>query len=111
VSVALLERSAPASGPTGRSGALCHAFYFLPELSQLARNGTDFLRTMPDRLGRPSDFREVGLLYAFGPELAGEVELTADRVRGEGVTIETLSPEAMLELAPGFVPDGIGIAM
>lgn len=109
--VTLLERSTPASGPTGRSGALSHAFYFLPELSQLARNGTEFLRTMPDRIGHPSDFREVGLLWGFGPGLAPEVARTVERVRGEGVTLETLTPEQMLELAPGFTTDGLAIAM
>ncbi len=111
VQVTLLERSTPASGPTGRSGTLSHAFYFLPELSQLARNGTDFLRTMPERIGHPSDFREVGLLWGFGDNLAEDVKLTAERIRGEGVNIELLTPDEMLEQAPGFTNDGLAIVM
>lgn len=111
VDVTLLERSTPASGPSGRSGALSHAFYFMPELSQLARNGTNFLRTMPERIGHPSDFREVGLLWGFGEALAADVERTVERVRSEGTEIETLTPAQMLELAPGFTADGLAIAM
>jgi sarcosine oxidase subunit beta len=110
-SVTLLERSTPASGPSGRSGALCHAFYFPPELSPLARDGTDFLRTMSERVGYPSDFREIGLLWGFGPELAGTLTGAAERIRGEGVAIELMSPDQMLESAPGFTTDRIGIAM
>ena len=110
-SVTLLERSTPASGPSGRSGALSHAFYFMPELSQLARDGTSFLRTMPERIGQPSDFREVGLLWGFGAELAADVERAVERVRAEGTELETLTPEQMLELAPGFTADGLAVAM
>jgi len=109
--VTLLERSTPASGPTGRSGTLSHAFYFLPELSQLARNGTEFLRTMPQRIGHPSDFQEVGLLWGFGDGLADEVKRTAERIRGEGVAIEILTPDELLGLAPGFTSDGLALAM
>jgi sarcosine oxidase subunit beta len=111
VSVTLVERSTPASGPSGRSGALSHAFYFPPELSPLARDGTDFLRTMHDRIGYPSDFREVGLLWGFGPELVPAVTGAAERVRGEGVAIDVMTPEEMLELAPGFTTDGLGVAL
>jgi sarcosine oxidase subunit beta len=109
--VTLLERSTPASGPTGRSGALSHAFYFPPELSPLARDGTEFLRTMPERIGYPSDFREVGLLWGFGPELTAAVTQAVERVRGEGTVLETLTPQQMLELAPGFTSEGLAIAM
>jgi sarcosine oxidase subunit beta len=109
--VTLLERSTPASGPSGRSGALCHAFYLPPELSPLARDGCDFLRTMPERVGYPSDFREVGLLWGFGPELAATLTAAAERMRGEGIPIDLMTPEEMLELAPGFTTDGLGIAM
>lgn len=111
VAVTLLERSTPASGPTGRSGALSHSFYFMPELSQLARNGTNFLRTMPERLGHPSGFCEVGLLWGFGEGLVDEVTGAVERVAQEGTPIEVLTPEQMLEHAPGFTTDGLAIAL
>jgi sarcosine oxidase subunit beta len=110
-SVTLIERSAPASGPSGRSGALSHAFYFPAELSPLARDGTDFLRTMPDRVGYPSDFCEVGLLWGFGPELIPTLTDAAERVRAEGTPLELMTPDEMLELAPGFTTEHLGIAL
>ncbi|MBM3518615.1 MAG: FAD-binding oxidoreductase, partial [Alphaproteobacteria bacterium] len=37
VKTVLVERDHPASGPTGKSSAVCHLFYTVPELSRLAR--------------------------------------------------------------------------
>ncbi|MCC6223102.1 MAG: FAD-binding oxidoreductase [Thermoleophilia bacterium] len=111
VDVTLLERSTPASGPSGRSGALSHAFYFMPELSQLARNGTNFLRAMPERTGHPSDFREVGLLWGFGEALVEDVGRTVERVRAEGTPLELLTPAELLDRAPGFTADGLAVAL
>jgi sarcosine oxidase subunit beta len=53
----------------------------------------------------------VGLLWGFGPDLAAALTEAAERVRGEGTVLETMTPEEMLELAPGFTADGLGIAL
>jgi sarcosine oxidase, subunit beta len=49
--VALVEKGKPASGPTGRSSAITHAFYLMPELSRLAIRGVDILRRVPELTG------------------------------------------------------------
>jgi sarcosine oxidase subunit beta len=39
--VTLVEQTHPAGGPSGKSSALLHAFYLMPELSQLAIRGLE----------------------------------------------------------------------
>ncbi|MBT5038453.1 MAG: FAD-binding oxidoreductase, partial [Rhodospirillaceae bacterium] len=90
VKTTLLEREHPASGPSGNSTACCHAFYLMPELSQLAARGTDLLRQIPELTGEGIHFQEIGLAWAVdrdGVTLFGDA---VDRVRAEGTPIESL---------------------
>jgi len=48
VGTLLIEREHPASGPTGKSSALCHMFYMMPELQRLAHRGIEILKGIPD---------------------------------------------------------------
>src|SRR5687768_15002889 len=68
--VTLLERSHPASGPTGFSSAVCHAAYLAPELWRLAARGTEILRNIPEITGGPSCYSDVGMFWVLGAAAA-----------------------------------------
>jgi len=64
VKVALFERGAPASGPTGRSSAICRAYYTNPYLARVARRSLDMFREFAELTGgRSCDFHSAGALY------------------------------------------------
>lgn len=107
----LVERAFLASGPTGRSSAITHAFYLLPELSQLAHRGCEQLRHLEDLTGGTADYREVGMLWVVGSEPAAEWRDAVARIRGEDAVIEVVEPQALADLAPGFVLDDVALGV
>ncbi len=111
VATTLLEREHPASGPSGSSSALSHAFYLMPELSQLAARGVDILKRLPELTGESVNFTEVGLLWAVGADALDQFGGAVDRVREEGTPIEALAPSEFEKLAPDFNWDGVEMAV
>ncbi|HEY7658973.1 MAG TPA: FAD-dependent oxidoreductase, partial [Actinomycetota bacterium] len=52
VRVVVLEKVAPAGGPTGRSSAICRAYYTNPFLAAVARDSIAMFRTFEEHTGR-----------------------------------------------------------
>ncbi len=111
VKTTLLEREHPASGPTGRSSALLHAFYLMPELSQLAHRGVEILRNIPELTGESAGFTEIGTLWAAGPKTAADFEAAVARIQKEGAKIESLRPDELQKMAPDFNWEGVEMAV
>lgn len=111
VRTTLVEQRHPASGPTGRSSAICHAFYLQPELSRLGARGTEILRAIPELTGGPRCFAEVGMMWAVGPAAAPEWAAAVERIRGEGAQIETLAVDELRRVAPQFDLEGVGLGV
>jgi glycine/D-amino acid oxidase-like deaminating enzyme len=109
--VTLVERSHPAGGPTGRSSAILHAFYLMPELSQLAIRGTALLKALPEMAGEGPFVSEVGMMWVCGPENTPSWTVAVERIRGEGAPLELLTPEEFADAAPGFSHDGVALAV
>ena len=109
--VTLIERHLPASGPTGKSSALLHTFYLMPELSQLAARGIEILRNIPDLTGGSAGFNKIGDLWGAGPEAAPAFREAVIRIRNGGVEIEVVEAADLPSLAPGFIWDGIEMAV
>jgi sarcosine oxidase subunit beta len=109
--VILLDRGHPASGPTGSSSALTHAFYLEPGLSQLGRIGCEQLRMMPEQIGYPSEYRACGMMWACGEESEPEWRRAVERIQGEGARIEALTPDELAEVAPDFSMNGIAMGV
>ena len=109
--VTLIERSHPAGGPTGRSSAILHAFYLMPELSQLAIRGTALLKALPEIAGEGPFVTEVGMMWVCGPANAAAWSAAVERIRGEGAPLELLSPEAFATAAPGFSAEGVALGV
>ncbi len=109
--VTLIEQTHPAGGPSGKSSALLHAFYLMPELSQLAIRGREILVSLPEVAGEGSFVTPVGMMWVCGEDSAASWAAAAERIRGEGAKMETLTPEAFAAEAPGFSLDGVALAI
>lgn len=109
--VVLVERDFPASGPTGSSSALTHAFYLEPELSQLAHRGTQLLRSLHNITGGPNVYSEVGMMWVVGAEAAGEWMTAVERIKEEGAKIDILDVDAVAADAPGFDFDQVAMCV
>jgi glycine/D-amino acid oxidase-like deaminating enzyme len=111
IPVTLVERSHPAGGPTGRSSAILHAFYLMPELSQLAIRGTALLKALPEIAGEGPFVSEVGMMWVCGAANAPAWTAAVERIRTEGAPLELLSPAAFADAAPGFTTDDVALAV
>jgi len=111
VKTVLVERDHPASGPTGKSSAVCHLFYTVPELSRLARRGCQILKSIPELCGGPQVFHPNGVLWCVGEDNADEFERAIRRIRDEeGGGIDAVTPKQIATMAPHFKLDGIVLA-
>jgi glycine/D-amino acid oxidase-like deaminating enzyme len=79
VRVAVIERGAPASGPTGRSSAICRAYYTSPYLARVAKASLDMFRSFGELTGgRECGFHATGALYLHpGSDAEGVGEAAA----------------------------------
>lgn len=110
-SVTLVDQTHPAGGPTGKSSALLHAFYLMPELSQLSIRGREILVSLPEIAGEGLFVTEVGMMWVCGHDSAAEWSAAAERIRGEGSRIETLAPADFAGMAPGFASDDVALGL
>jgi len=107
----VVERAFPASGPTGKSSAITHAFYLMPQLSQLAIRGCEILRRIPELTGAAPVISEVGMMWVMKEAARPAWTAAVARIQGEGANIQTLSVEEFARRAPGFTLDEIAMAV
>lgn len=111
-SVTLIDQTHPAGGPSGKSSALLHAFYLMPELSQLAIRGHQILMSLPEIAGEGSFVTQIGMMWICGKDSEASWREAAERIRGEGSRIEALKPQALADMAPGFaLDDDVALAL
>ena len=110
-SVTLVEQTHPAGGPSGKSSALLHAFYLVPELSQLAMRGLEILTSLPEISGEGPFVSQIGMMWVCGEDNRADWAAAAERIRGEGAQIQTLTPQAFADAAPGFALDDVALAL
>ncbi|MEV8635138.1 FAD-dependent oxidoreductase [Streptosporangium sp. NPDC051023] len=105
VSTVVFDRGTPASGPTGRSGAICRAYYTDAFLSEVARDGIAFLADFGERTGGgQSGFRRTGAFYLHGPDDVLTARDTAARL---GIGGELVAAEAL----PHLDTEGVAVAV
>ena len=107
LSVVVVERRAPAGGPTGRSSAICRAYYTNAFLARCARDSIDMFRRFPEITGEESGFRHTGLLFLHPPEDAARVEENARRLNELGIEVDVLDPGEIARRHPSFNLEGI----
>ena len=110
VRTVVIERTAPAGGPTGRSSAICRAYYTNAFLAGVARDSIAMFRDFEHQTGRGSGFRETGLLMLHPPEDEATVREIVPRLTAQGIPTDLLDPQEVLATWPAFDLDGIAIA-
>lgn len=108
--VAVFERTTPAGGPTGRSSAICRAYYTNGFLARCARDSIEMLQRFEELTGRDAGFRRTGLLFLHPPEDAEAMGAAVGRLNDLGIATELLDREALADRFPRFDLTGIGIA-
>jgi glycine/D-amino acid oxidase-like deaminating enzyme len=112
VATVVVDRGMPAGGPTGRSSAVCRAFYTNAFLARMASDSIEMLAHFEDVVeGGYSGFRRTGCLFLHGDEDREDVEHTATALNGIGVRVDVL---AASDLADDFATldlHGIGVAV
>jgi hypothetical protein len=110
ISAVLFERGAAASGPTGRSGAICRAYYTNPFLAQVARASLDMLASFEEHTGgRDAGFRATGALFLHAPQDRPEVERAAEQLNALGTATDLLDLDALRQRVPDFDLSGVGL--
>jgi glycine/D-amino acid oxidase-like deaminating enzyme len=110
VSTVVIERTAPAGGPTGRSSAICRAYYTNAFLASVARDSIAMFRDFEKHTGRDAGFRETGLLVLHPPEDEPTVREVVPRLNEQGISTELLTPDEVGAAWPAFDLDGIAVA-
>ena len=108
--VVLLEKSALASGASGRSSALVRMHYTNIEDARLAWASYPVFRDWTERMGGPPVFRRTGVLAVVGPEDAAALRTNVEMLRGIGVDTTAISPAELRTLQPFVNVDDIGAA-
>ncbi|HEY9287992.1 MAG TPA: FAD-binding oxidoreductase [Candidatus Dormibacteraeota bacterium] len=111
VSATLFERGGPASGPTGRSSAICRAFYTNRFIAEVAHDSLQMFANFAEVSGgRDAGFRQTGDLYLMGPEELGHVHETAAMLAEVGTEVQLFEPSALGRAYREMDPEGISIA-
>lgn len=109
--VTLIEKEHPASGPTGRSSAVMHAFYPMTEMAMLAARGMEIFQYFPEITGGPKVHHPIGTLWGCRRDHHDQVRQIVDEIAGRGVRMEIRHGEKLYGMAPGFNWDGIEFAV
>jgi len=109
VHTVVIDPRGPAGGPTGRSSAICRAYYTNAFLADVARESIGMFRDFPEHTGRESGFRPTGLLVLHPPEDEPTVRAIVPRLNEQGIATELLTPEEITTAWPAFDLSGIAL--
>jgi sarcosine oxidase, subunit beta len=102
VRTVVLDKGAPASGPTGRSSAICRAYYTNAFLAEVARDSIAMFRSFEERTGRDAGFRLTGLLVLHPPEDVEQVRQVVPRLNEQGIPTDLLERDELSAEVPAF---------
>ncbi len=106
----LFERGAPASGPTGRSSAICRAYYTNEFLARVARESLDMFAGFGEiTSGRDAGFRRTGALFLHPPEDLDTVFDAVARLNSLGTKVDLVDIEVLGRDHPEFDLAGVAI--
>jgi sarcosine oxidase subunit beta len=108
-SVVVFERSTPAGGPTGRSSAVCRAYYTNTFLAAAARDSIEMMAHFREITGVDAGFRRTGMLFLHPPEDVHDVEASAKRLNELGIAIVLFDPARYVNTYPSFDGEGFGV--
>jgi glycine/D-amino acid oxidase-like deaminating enzyme len=109
--VLLLERSALASGGTGRSVGIVRQLYPTPETTRMVVRSLDVFRRFREVTGGDAGYVACGALIGVGPAMRPSLEASVARQRPLGVRAEVLSPADVARVEPNIDPAGLGAVL
>ncbi len=109
-SVFLVERTVPAGGPTGRSSAICRAYYTNTFLAACARDSLAMFERFEELTGVDAGFRRTGFVFLHPAEDEASVRESVSRLRDLGLDVAVLDDDGLAERAPGFDLRDAGVA-
>ncbi len=111
VKVVVIEQGAAASGPTGRSSAICRAYYTNHYLARGAKLSLDMFRSFGELTGgRGCDFHAAGALYLHPASDAPGLDEAATYMNSIGTRVKVMSPVRLHTDFPLIDAEGIGVA-
>jgi len=110
VRTVIIEKTSPAGGPTGRSSAICRAYYTNAFLASVARDSIAMLADFERHTGRDAGFRRSGLLVMHPEHDAATVREVVPRLNEQGIPTDLLDPEQVLAEWPAIDVDGVAVA-
>lgn len=110
VRTVVLEKGTPAGGPTGRSSAVCRAFYTNDFLARVAKEAVAFFGDFEGLTGGEAGFRRTGALFLHPPEDSQTLIESAAQLNRIGTKVEVLTANEIGERFPQLSPDGIAHA-
>jgi glycine/D-amino acid oxidase-like deaminating enzyme len=111
-STIVLERDHPANGPTtGRSSAICRAFYTNEFLARVASDSIRVLGNFVATVGGASGFHRTGALFLHGTAEAAEVKATTAALKADGIELDLLAAMDLALDHPAVSRDGVAVAV
>jgi len=110
VRVTLLEKSAMASGASGRSSALIRMHYTNPWDARLAFASFPVFRDWPELMGGEPVFTRTGFVNVVAPPYAEALRKNVEMLQEIGVNTTALSPDELSRLQPFASVDDLGAA-
>jgi sarcosine oxidase, subunit beta len=107
----IFERTRPAGGPTGRSSAVCRAYYTNEFLARVARESLDMFADWERVVGGDAGFRRLGALFLHHQDDVEQVWAAAGRLNGIGTVCEVLDPRAIASRFPDFDLTGVAVGV
>jgi glycine/D-amino acid oxidase-like deaminating enzyme len=108
--VAIIDPRPPAGGPTGRSSAICRAYYTNAFLATCARDSIAMFERFEELTGSGAGFVRTGFLFLHPSDDADLVRASARRLNELEIAVDLLDVDDALDAAPGFDLSRVGIA-
>jgi len=108
--VVLCEKSALASGASGRSSALVRMHYTNEWDARLAFASFPVFKHWPEIMGGPPVFTHTGFVNVVAPPYADALRKNVEMLRGIGVNTAALSPGELQDLQPFANVEDLGAA-
>ena len=107
----VFERVSPAGGPTGRSSAICRAYYTNRYLARVAHASLEMFRSFAELTdGRDCGYHETGAVYLHPQSDMAALHEAASYMNSIGTRIEMLSAADLRREFPLFNAGGVGVA-
>lgn len=111
VETLVVDREGPASGSTGRSGALIRAHYPTALEADLTRESlADYFERWGERVGGGCGFTRTGFAYLAAEERVEALRHNVVLQKSVGVDAALIGPEELSEIDPSLDTDGIALA-